>query len=46
MQFMFVLGAFAVIAGLMVIGIRQRWIPGSRGQWEPGARGRFLAPLD
>jgi hypothetical protein len=41
MQFMFVLGAFAVIAVLMVIGIRQRWIPGSRGQWEPGARGRW-----
>jgi hypothetical protein len=41
MQFIFVLGAFAVIAVLMVIGIRQRWIPGSRGHWEPGARGRW-----
>jgi hypothetical protein len=34
MQFIFVLGAFAVIAVLMVIGIRQRWIPGSRGHWD------------
>jgi hypothetical protein len=37
MQFMFLLGAFAVIAMLMVIGIRQRSIPGTRGHWEPSA---------
>ena len=41
MQFLFILGAFAVIAVLMVIGMRQRWIPGTRGQWEPGGRGRW-----
>ena len=34
-------GAFVVVAMLMAIGMRQRWIPGPRGRWEPGARGRW-----
>jgi hypothetical protein len=41
MPFIFILVAFAVVAVLMVIGMRQRWIPGSRGRWIPGARGRW-----
>jgi hypothetical protein len=41
MPFIFILVAFAVVAVLMVIGMRQRWIPGPRGRWIPGARGRW-----
>lgn len=41
MPVLFILGAIAVVAVLMVIGMRQRWIPGTRGRWEPGALGRW-----
>ena len=41
MRFALLVGAFVVVALLMAIGMRQRWIPGQRGRWEPGARGRW-----
>lgn len=41
MRFASLLGAVVVVALLMVIGMRQRWIPGKRGRWEPDARGAW-----
>jgi hypothetical protein len=41
MRYGLLAGAFVVVAWLMTIGMRQRWIPGPRGRWEPGARGRW-----
>ena len=40
-EILLVLGSVAVIAVLMAVGIRQRWIPGPREAWMPGARGRW-----
>jgi hypothetical protein len=41
MRYGLLAGAFVVVALLMAMGMRQRWIPGPRGGWEPGARGRW-----
>lgn len=41
MRFGLLVAAFVIVAWLMAIGMRQRWIPGPRGRWEPGARGRW-----
>lgn len=41
MEIWLALGPVAVIAVLMAVGMRQRWIPGQRDAWTPGARGRW-----
>jgi len=41
MRYGLLVGAFVVVALLMTIGMRQRWILGPRGRWESGARGRW-----
>jgi hypothetical protein len=40
-EILLVLGSVAVIAVLMAVGMRQRWIPAPREAWIPGARGRW-----
>lgn len=40
-EILLVLGSVAVIAVLMAVGMRQRWIPGPREAWTPGTRGRW-----